>query len=206
MSRKPARGGRPAAEVGAETEEEVEVEVEAEAKAKVGAKVKKRLDAEDVRRIALSLPGTVEKQRWGHPTFDVVRRMFVTVPDDATSFAVRCPRHERAELIASEPHKFWVPPHEQNSSWVRARLAALDDRQELYDILLDSWRQAAPPDLAASFQPGAVPDTVSDADPGTETTGAETTGTVPGDRPGRSARPPARGTSGKSGSGKSGKR
>ena len=105
------------------------------------------LGAEDVRRIALSLPGTEERERWNHPTFDVGGRMFVTVPDDQTSFAVRCPRLDRAELIAAEPDKFWVPPHEAPSSWVRARLAALDDSHELYDILVDSWRQAAPQHL-----------------------------------------------------------
>ena len=102
---------------------------------------------DDVRRIALSLPQVVEKERWGHPTFDVAGRMFLTVPDDHTSFAVRCPRLERAELIAAEPDKFWVPPHEAHSSWVRARLAALEDATELQDILQDSWHQAAPEDL-----------------------------------------------------------
>jgi hypothetical protein len=76
------------------------------------------LDAEDVRRIALALPETVEKRRWGHPTFDVAGRMFVTVPDDQTSFAVRCPRLEREELIAAEPEKFWVPKHEVGSNLV----------------------------------------------------------------------------------------
>ncbi|MGW7683442.1 MmcQ/YjbR family DNA-binding protein [Kribbella sp. NPDC054772] len=106
------------------------------------------LDADDVRRIALSFPETVEKQRWGHPTFDVAGRMFVTVPDDQTSFAVRCPRLEREELIAAEPEKFWVPKHEAGSNWVRARLAALEDAAELHDILIDSWRQVAPPGLA----------------------------------------------------------
>jgi hypothetical protein len=106
------------------------------------------LDADDVRRIALSFPETVEKQRWGHPTFDVAGRMFVTVPDDQTSFAVRCPRLEREELIAAEPEKFWVPRHEAGSNWVRARLAALEDAGELHDILLDSWQQVAPHDLA----------------------------------------------------------
>jgi hypothetical protein len=106
------------------------------------------LDADDVRRIALSFPDTVEKQRWGHPTFDVAGRMFVTVPDDRTSFAVRCPRLEREELIAAEPEKFWVPKHEAGSNWVRARLAALEDADELYDILLDSWQQVAPPGSA----------------------------------------------------------
>jgi hypothetical protein len=107
------------------------------------------LDADDVRRIALSFPGTVEKQRWGHPTFDVAGRMFVTVPDDQTSFAVRCPRLERDELIAAEPEKFWVPKHEAGSSWVRARLEALEDAAELHDILIDSWRQVAPPNLVS---------------------------------------------------------
>ncbi|RZU15603.1 hypothetical protein EV645_3141 [Kribbella rubisoli] len=106
------------------------------------------LDADDVRRIALSFPETVEKKRWGHPTFDVAGRMFVTVPDDQTSFAVRCPRLEREELIAAEPDKFWVPKHEAGSNWVRARLAALEDADELRDILLDSWQQVAPPGSA----------------------------------------------------------
>jgi hypothetical protein len=111
------------------------------------------LDADDVRRIALSLPRTVEKERWNHPTFDVAGRMFATVPDDRTSFAVRCPKVDREELIASEPDKFWVPPHEAHSSWVRARLAALEDEKELYDILVDSWHQAAPDDLADRHLP-----------------------------------------------------
>ena len=111
------------------------------------------LDADDVRRIALSFPETVEKQRWGHPTFDVAGRMFVTVPDDQTSFAVRCPRLEREELIAAEPEKFWVPPHEASSAWVRVRLAALEGRAELFDILVDSWKQAAPERLVEGFRP-----------------------------------------------------
>jgi hypothetical protein len=105
------------------------------------------LGADDVRRIALSFPETVEKERWGHPTFDVAGRMFITIPDDQTSFAVRCPRLERGELIAAEPEKFWVPPHEAGSNWVRARLSALEDATELTDILTDSWRQVAPSEL-----------------------------------------------------------
>ncbi|PRX98681.1 MmcQ/YjbR family DNA-binding protein [Allonocardiopsis opalescens] len=115
------------------------------------------LDSDDVRRIALSLPETVEKLMWDHPTFHVAGRMFATVPDDETSFAVRCPKEERDELIAAEPSKFWVPPHEAGSAWVRARLAALEDRGELYDILVDSWRQAAPKRLADAPLPDAPP-------------------------------------------------
>ncbi len=108
-------------------------------------------NSDDVRRIALSLPETVEKEAWEIPTFRVAGKMFITVPDDETSFAVRCPIHERQELIAAEPKKFWVPPHEAGSSWVRVRLAELEDMAELRDILVDSWRQAAPTRLLDAF-------------------------------------------------------
>lgn len=117
------------------------------------------IDAEDVRRIALSFPETVEKEAWNMPTFRVAGKMYVTIPDDQASFAVRCPKHERTELIAAEPEKFWVPPHEASSAWVRVRLAALEGLDELRDILVDSWRQAAPDRLTEAhpdLRPGAV--------------------------------------------------
>ncbi|MEV0122681.1 MmcQ/YjbR family DNA-binding protein [Streptomyces sp. NPDC050703] len=102
--------------------------------------------SDDVRRVALALPDTVEKTAWSMPTFRVSGKMFVTVPDDETSIAVRCPKVERDELVLAEPEKFWVAAHEAGSAWVRVRLAELDE-EELTDILADSWRQAAPPRL-----------------------------------------------------------
>ncbi|GAA2218732.1 MmcQ/YjbR family DNA-binding protein [Streptomyces nogalater] len=104
-------------------------------------------DAEDVRRIALSLPDTTEKVAWNMPTFRVAGKMFATLPEDETSIAVRCPKEERDELVLAEPDKFWIAGHEAQFAWVRARLAALEDEAELHDILADSWRQAAPPRL-----------------------------------------------------------
>ncbi|MFD8569466.1 MmcQ/YjbR family DNA-binding protein [Streptomyces sp. NPDC059639] len=107
-------------------------------------------DAEDVRTIALSLPDTTEKTAWSMPTFRVAGKMFATMPEEETSIAVRCPKVERDELVRAEPDKFWVADHEAFSAWVRVRLAALDDTDELRDILADSWRQAAPTRLLES--------------------------------------------------------
>ncbi|MER6347009.1 MmcQ/YjbR family DNA-binding protein [Streptomyces sp. NPDC001595] len=107
-------------------------------------------DAEDVRRIALSLPDTTEKIAWSMPTFRVAGKMFATLPEDETSMAVRCPKEERAELVLAEPGKFWIADHEVQFAWVRVRLAALEDEAELRDILADSWRQAAPTRLLDS--------------------------------------------------------
>ncbi|WP_371668007.1 MmcQ/YjbR family DNA-binding protein [Streptomyces sp. NBC_00289] len=104
-------------------------------------------DAEDVRRIALSLPETTEKTAWNMPTFRVAGKMFATLPEDETSLAVRCPKEERDELVLAEPAKFWIADHEAQFAWVRARLAGIEDEAELRDILADSWHQAAPPRL-----------------------------------------------------------
>ncbi|WP_353945997.1 MmcQ/YjbR family DNA-binding protein [Streptomyces sp. HUAS MG91] len=107
-------------------------------------------DADDVRTIALSLPDTTEKIAWSMPTFRVAGKMFATLPEEETSIAVRCPKVERDELVRAEPDKFWIADHEASFAWVRVRLAALDDTDELRDILADSWRQAAPTRLAES--------------------------------------------------------
>lgn len=99
---------------------------------------------DDVRAHALSLPETTEDFQWQMPIFRVARSLFLTLPEDETSMAVRCPIADRDELVAAEPAKFWIAAHEANNAWVRVRLAALDDAAELRAIVLDSWRLAAP--------------------------------------------------------------
>ncbi|MCX4820729.1 MmcQ/YjbR family DNA-binding protein [Streptomyces sp. NBC_01142] len=103
--------------------------------------------ADDVRRLALSLPGAREKLAWGMPTFRLESggRIFASLDDDDTAMGVKCPKEDREELIASEPDKFFIRAgHDDNFAWLRVRLAALEGDEELYAILLDSWRQAAP--------------------------------------------------------------
>ncbi|WP_329310453.1 MmcQ/YjbR family DNA-binding protein [Streptomyces sp. NBC_01262] len=83
------------------------------------------------------------------PRVNVEDMVFAALADDDASVGVKCPVDERAELIAAEPEKFFIRPgHDDNFAWVRVRLAALEDAQELREILADSWRQAAPKRLA----------------------------------------------------------
>lgn len=95
--------------------------------------------------------GDSGEDRLGHAHVPGCRKDVRHHPRRRASFAVRCPMVERQELIAAEPAKFWVPPHEASSHWVRVRIAALDDQDELRDIVVDSWKQAAPPRLLESF-------------------------------------------------------
>ncbi|MFF3014635.1 MmcQ/YjbR family DNA-binding protein [Streptomyces sp. NPDC057939] len=107
--------------------------------------------AQDVRTIALSLPESSEKLAWGMPTFRVGGKIFASLADDDTSIGVKCPKEDRAELIAAEPEKFFLREgHDDNYAWLRVRLAAVADTGELRGILVDSWRQAAPKRLAAA--------------------------------------------------------
>lgn len=104
-------------------------------------------NADDVRRIALSLPGAVERLAWGMPTFRVGQggKIFASLDDDDLTMGVKCPKEDREELIASEPDKFFIRRgHDDNYAWLRVRLGALDDEGELRAILVDAWSQAAP--------------------------------------------------------------
>ncbi|GGO95833.1 MmcQ/YjbR family DNA-binding protein [Wenjunlia tyrosinilytica] len=114
--------------------------------------------ADDVRRIALSLPETSEKLSWGMPTFRVRGKIFVSLADDDESMGVKCPMEDRAELIAAEPEKFFIKEgHDDNYAWMRVRLAAVEDEEELLAILADSWQQAAPKSLASAHPSGPAP-------------------------------------------------
>ncbi|MFD3694823.1 MmcQ/YjbR family DNA-binding protein [Streptomyces sp. NPDC058646] len=107
--------------------------------------------AQDVRTIALSLPDSSEKPAWGMPAFRVGGKIFAALADDDTSIGVKCPQEDRAELIAAEPEKFFVRAgHDDNYAWLRVRLAAVQDAEELRSILTDSWLQAAPKRLSAA--------------------------------------------------------
>ncbi|MEU9178481.1 MmcQ/YjbR family DNA-binding protein [Streptomyces sp. NPDC048550] len=107
--------------------------------------------AEDVRTTALSLPDSSEKLAWGMPTFRVGGKIFAALGEDDASIGVKCPKEDRAELIAAEPEKFFVRAgHDDNYAWLRVRLAALEGAAELRAILVDSWFQAAPKRLAAA--------------------------------------------------------
>lgn len=109
------------------------------------------LTAADVRSAALSLPDVGEKLAWGQPTFRVAGKIFASLGDDDTAMGVKCPKEDRAELIVTEPEKFFLKEgHDDHYAWLRVRLAALEDAEELATILTDAWRQVAPRRLLAA--------------------------------------------------------
>jgi hypothetical protein len=117
--------------------------------------------ADDVRRIALSLPHAIQdgdKIRYlvsGGKAFAWTWKKRVEAKkarvEQLDVFGVRVSGEEEKQvLIAADPGKFFTEPHYNGYPAVLVRLAAIDEG-ELAELLTDAWRCAAPRRLVAGF-------------------------------------------------------
>ena len=107
--------------------------------------------AEDVRRIAMSLPRTSEHLIRDNTKYRIGRIVYAAVSPDEERLGFGFPKEERAALVASEPDKFMMPLRsDERYNWVRARLATLDI-DELRELLIDAWRMVVSKKTAADY-------------------------------------------------------
>lgn len=108
--------------------------------------------AEDVRRLALSLPGTDEHASYqGRPSFRVRAKSFARLLEDEQSCGIWFPSiEERDALLQSDSEKFFITDHHKNYPTLLVRYAAVD-LDELSELLADSWRTKAPKRVVAEF-------------------------------------------------------
>jgi hypothetical protein len=114
---------------------------------------------EEVRRIALSLPQTLEKPSYGTPGFRVKDkgkdRLFARLREEPGVLVVWCEDEgEKQAMIASEPDTFFTTSHYDGYPMVLVRLDAVDS-EELTELLTESWRLRAPARLVEAFDAGA---------------------------------------------------
>ncbi|MEU7879509.1 MmcQ/YjbR family DNA-binding protein [Microbispora bryophytorum] len=107
--------------------------------------------ADDVRRVALTLPRTEEALVRDYVKFRVRGIVYVSVSPDETLMGFGFPKEERAALVASEPEKFLMPvPSDERYHWVRVRMAAIDEA-EMRELVVDAWRMVVPKRVAAAY-------------------------------------------------------
>jgi hypothetical protein len=125
-------------------------------------------DAGDVHRIALSLPHATQdgsKIRYmvdGGKAFAWTWKKRVEAKrarvEQLDVFAVRVANEEEKQvLIASDPEKFFTEPHYNGYPAVLVRLEEIDS-DELSELLMDAWRNAAPRRLVAELDASLPPD------------------------------------------------
>jgi hypothetical protein len=104
---------------------------------------------DDVRAFAMTLPRTTEALVRDRIKFRVGRIVYVAFSRDETLMGFGFPKDERDALIASEPHKFQLPPtSDLRYQWVVARMDALDV-DEMRELVLDAWRICVPKKVSA---------------------------------------------------------
>jgi hypothetical protein len=105
---------------------------------------------ETVRQIALSLPGTEEGTSYGTPACKVQGKLFARLHQDRESVVIGVDFAEREILMSAAPEKFYITDHYLNYPWMLVRLSAVRP-DEIRDLLVQSWRRAAPSRLVAAF-------------------------------------------------------
>jgi len=106
---------------------------------------------DDVRAFALTLPRAYEALVRDRIKFRVGRIVFVAFSRDESLMGFGFPKDERDALIASEPHKFLLPPKSDlRYNWVVVRMSAIDDA-EMRELVLDAWQMCVPKRVAAEY-------------------------------------------------------
>ncbi|MEJ6785038.1 MmcQ/YjbR family DNA-binding protein [Aminobacter sp. Piv2-1] len=105
---------------------------------------------EDVRRIALELPGATEKSHFGKPDFRVRDRVFASLPEDGNA-VIKLTRDQQEMMCAAEAAVFQaLEGGWGKQGWTRLLLAAADEKT-LRSALTTAWRNVAPATLCKAF-------------------------------------------------------
>jgi hypothetical protein len=113
--------------------------------------------ADDIRKVALSLPRTDEALVRDQVKFRVGRIVYVALSRDERSMGFGFPKDERAALVAAQPEKFSMPiPSDMRYNWVQVRLDAIDEA-EMRELVIDAWPMVVPKRVAAEYLGGDDP-------------------------------------------------
>jgi hypothetical protein len=107
--------------------------------------------AEEVRRVALALPGSYPAVVRDVLKIKVRQYVYIAFDDDDLGMGCGFPKEERDAAIAAEPHKFSQPrPRDLRYNWIEVRLDALDP-VEMRELVTDAWRLCVPKRVAAAY-------------------------------------------------------
>jgi hypothetical protein len=108
---------------------------------------------EDIRSVALGLPGSFEHASYGdRPSFRTKPRQFAWVRDDPEALVVWVEsEEEKLALIDAEPDVFFTTPHYDGHAIVLVRLEAVAP-DEMAELVTESFRLRAPKTLVRELE------------------------------------------------------
>lgn len=112
-------------------------------------------DLERLRVACMALPEVTERLSHGEPTWFVRSKKTFAMSsdhhhDDRFGFWCAAPPGVQAELVDSEPDRFFRPPYVGHRGWLGVYLDVGDlDWDEIGEIVVEAYRVIAPPTLVA---------------------------------------------------------
>jgi hypothetical protein len=98
---------------------------------------------ENVRGIALKLPGVEESTSYGTAAFKAGGKLLARLREDGESLVVGTTFEERAEMMAAEPDTYYVTDHYLKYPWVLVSLPRVHP-DAMRDLLNRALRLAKP--------------------------------------------------------------
>lgn len=111
---------------------------------------KRGVSPEELRALALSLPGAEESSHFDQPDFRVRNRIFATLSLDRGLTWIKVSHDDMLALSQADPDTYEAQPWGK-SSWVGVRLDRIDPG-ELRELVTEAWRGIAPRRLQAEFE------------------------------------------------------
>ncbi|MFI5010839.1 MAG: MmcQ/YjbR family DNA-binding protein [Hyphomicrobiales bacterium] len=109
------------------------------------------LSFDDVREMALALPGIEEGTSYGTPALKVGKRLLARLKEDGETLVLRLGFDEREMLMEAEPQTFFITDHYRAYPSVLVRLAHVHP-PTLRRLIEQAWREAAPKRLVRDFE------------------------------------------------------
>ena len=97
---------------------------------------------DEVRALALALPGVAEATSYGTPSLTVRGKMLTRLKEDGETLVIRIDFDEREMLIDAEPETFFVTDHYRAYEAMLVRLAHVAP-ETLQRLIEQAWRQRA---------------------------------------------------------------
>ena len=106
---------------------------------------------DDVRRVALALPGTTEHLIRDRVKFRVKQLVYVAFSVDETVMGFGFPKDQRLAMVESQPHKFLMPsPGDLRYNWLDVRMAQLEP-EEMTELVTEAWTMVVPKRVAEAY-------------------------------------------------------
>jgi hypothetical protein len=115
----------------------------------------------ELRKIALSFPGALEKQSYGHPSFFIEKKFFTRLRHEDDSIVLIVGSiDEREMMIESDPKTFHITEHYRNHPSVLVRIARIN-KKTLHGMLERRWRDIVPKKMLKAIEDKTVRKTPS---------------------------------------------